>query len=153
VHDHRRLKVWQAGRRFVFDVYELTLGFPDSERFGLTSQLRRASVSIPSNIAEGAGRGGSGRSFAHFLRIAAGSAAEAATLLPHVELLVIVHDTQLPLLDVRGNLSDQHLAAHTNDRRPYRPSTTDDQSLAPYTFALLGCNAIPRLGLRERAPS
>jgi four helix bundle protein len=81
VHDHRRLEVWQAGRRFVFDVYELTLGFPDSERFGLTSQLRRASVSIPSNIAEGAGRGGSGRSFAHFLRIAAGSAAEAETQL------------------------------------------------------------------------
>ena len=81
MHDHRRLKVWQAGRRFVADIYELTLGFPDDERFGLTSQLRRAAVSIPSNIAEGAGRGGGGRSFAQFLRIAAGSAAEAETQL------------------------------------------------------------------------
>lgn len=81
MHEYRRLKVWQAGRAFVADIYELTLGFPDDERFGLTSQLRRSAVSIPSNIAEGAGRGGGGRSFAQFLRIAAGSAAEAETQL------------------------------------------------------------------------
>ena len=59
------------------DVYRLTQDFPSSERFGLTSQMRRAAVSIPSNIAEGAGRGGG--SFQQFLGYAAGSASELDT--------------------------------------------------------------------------
>ncbi|MFV9672768.1 MAG: four helix bundle protein [Acidimicrobiia bacterium] len=61
-------------------VYSVTRAFPADERFGLTSQLRRAAVSIPSNIAEGAGRGGD-RSFVQFLGIAAESASEAETQL------------------------------------------------------------------------
>jgi four helix bundle protein len=81
MHDHRQLRVWAASRELVSSIYRLTGGFPDDERFGLTSQLRRAAVSIPSNIAEGAGRGGTGRSFAQFLRIAAGSASEIETQL------------------------------------------------------------------------
>lgn len=80
VHDHQQLDVWQESRRFVANIYSLTRAFPSDEHFGLTSQLRRAAVSIPSNIAEGAGRGGD-RSFAQFLRIAAGSASEAETQL------------------------------------------------------------------------
>jgi len=72
--------VWQESRRFVAHVYSATETFPTDERFGLTAQLRRAAVSIPSTIAEGAGRGGD-RSFAHYLRIAAGSASETETQL------------------------------------------------------------------------
>ncbi|MEA2010261.1 MAG: four helix bundle protein [Actinomycetota bacterium] len=75
MHDYRQLDVWKESRIFVTHVYALTRPFPSDERFGLTSQLRRAAVSIPSNIAEGAGRAGD-RSFAHFLRIAIGSASE-----------------------------------------------------------------------------
>ncbi|MEA2024952.1 MAG: four helix bundle protein [Actinomycetota bacterium] len=80
MHNHQQLDVWQESRRFVAHVYSLTRAFPSDERFGLASQLRRASVSIPSNIAEGAGRGGD-RSFAQFLRIASGSASETETQL------------------------------------------------------------------------
>ena len=80
MHNHQQLDVWKEGRSFVTHIYSLTRAFPPDERFGLTSQLRRAAVSIPSNIAEGAGRGGD-RSFAQFLRIAAGSASETETQL------------------------------------------------------------------------
>jgi four helix bundle protein len=75
MYKHQQLDVWQESRRFVVRIYELTQAFPPDERFGLTTQLRRAAVSIPSNIAEGAGRAGD-RSFAHFVRIAVGSASE-----------------------------------------------------------------------------
>ncbi len=79
MHDYRRLRVWEAARRLALDVYQLSQGFPSTERFGLTSQIRRAAVSIPSNIAEGAGR--SGAAFRQFLWYAAGSASELDTQL------------------------------------------------------------------------
>ena len=79
MHDHRQLRVWQTSRRLAVEVYRLTQEFPSEERFGLTSQMRRSAVSIPSNIAEGAGRGGAG--FRQFLRYAAGSASELETQL------------------------------------------------------------------------
>ncbi|MCP5007151.1 MAG: four helix bundle protein, partial [Planctomycetes bacterium] len=54
--NHKRLDVWKMGVSFVGIIYELTKDFPKSESYGITNQLRRASVSIPSNIAEGASR-------------------------------------------------------------------------------------------------
>jgi four helix bundle protein len=53
---HHNLKVWQKSRNFVKQIYQITAKLPDEEKFGLTSQMRRAAISIPSNIAEGAGR-------------------------------------------------------------------------------------------------
>ena len=79
VHDYRRLRVWQAARRLALDVSQLSEAFPSSERFGITTQIRRAGVSIPSNIAEGAGRDGA--AFRQFLSYAAGSASELDTQL------------------------------------------------------------------------
>ena len=74
------LKVWQKGLRLVKDIYALTKDFPKDEMYGLTSQLRRAAVSIPVNIAEGKGRRSS-KEFIQFLYTARGSAFELMTLL------------------------------------------------------------------------
>ena len=75
-----KLTVWQAARRLCGEVYTATRHFPQDELFGLSSQLRRAAVSIAANIAEGSGRN-SDPDFAHFLEIAYGSAMELAALL------------------------------------------------------------------------
>ena len=80
MHNFKELKIWNLSRHFVKDVYLLTKQFPEDERFGLTQQVRRAAVSIPSNIAEGSGRG-SDKEFSHFLDIANGSAFEVETQL------------------------------------------------------------------------
>ena len=74
--DFKELGVWQKAHRFALDVYRATKDFPGEERFGLTSQLRRAAVSAPANIAEGCGRSGD-RELGRFLGMAAGSASEA----------------------------------------------------------------------------
>lgn len=81
---HRKLQVWQRSMSLVEVVYRLTKDFPKEELYGLTSQLRRASVSIPANIAEGNGRS-SRREYAHFISIAFGSAREIDTLMELVE--------------------------------------------------------------------
>lgn len=77
---HERLDVWRDSMNLVEMIYRLTGTFPHDERFGLTSQLRRAAVSIPSNIAEGAARR-STPEYLHFLSIARGSLSEASTQL------------------------------------------------------------------------
>jgi four helix bundle protein len=71
----RELKAWKKGHELTLAVYKTTARFPQEERYGLTSQIRRASASVPANIAEGCGRG-SDAELARFLRIAAGSANE-----------------------------------------------------------------------------
>jgi four helix bundle protein len=75
---HERLEVWRMAVEFTVSVYKATDSFPGDERFGLTSQVRRAAVSVAANIAEGAGRNSS-REFAYFLSNAQGSASELAT--------------------------------------------------------------------------
>lgn len=74
---YRELKVWQRAKSLVSEVYRLTSTFPKEEMYGLTNQIRRCSVSIPSNIAEGHARGG--KDFLRFLDIAYGSLNELET--------------------------------------------------------------------------
>lgn len=76
--NHKNLEVWKKSMDLVEVVYALTLMFPDTEKFGLTNQMRRAVVSIPSNIAEGAARK-SDKELIQFLHIALGSLAELET--------------------------------------------------------------------------
>jgi len=77
---HRDLEVWQKAMQFVTDVYLVTQAFPREELYGLSSQLRRAAVSVPSNIAEGCGRS-SKKEFSQFLCHARGSLLEVETQL------------------------------------------------------------------------
>ncbi len=79
MQDFRKLRVWQAAHSYALLVYRVTAGFPQDERFGLTSQLRRAAVSIVANIAGGCGRGSDADARRHF-QIAPGSACEALSL-------------------------------------------------------------------------
>ena len=75
---YRDLVAWQKAMALVTDVYRVTRGFPGEERYGLTNQLRRAAVSVPSNIAEGQARF-SAREFYHFFGTARGSLVEVET--------------------------------------------------------------------------
>ena len=77
---HKDLDVWKKSVDFVVNIYRITSKFPKEEIYGITSQIRRASVSIPSNSAEGAGRN-SDKEFLYFLSIALGSIAEIDTQL------------------------------------------------------------------------
>jgi four helix bundle protein len=78
IRSHRDLIAWQKTVELTVDLYEVTIPFPDSEKYGLVSQLRRAAVSVPSNIAEGYGRGTT-QDYIRFLRNARGSLYEIDT--------------------------------------------------------------------------
>jgi four helix bundle protein len=80
MQDFHNLNVWKKSHLLTLNVYKVTKAFPKNEMFGITSQLRRATSSIPTNIAEGCGRG-SDKDFARFTRISMGSANEAEYLL------------------------------------------------------------------------
>ena len=90
----KELKIWNKAIDLAVNVYEATSNFPSDERFGLTSQSRRAAVSIPSNIAEGAGRN-SRKEFTHFLGIANGSSYELQTQLIISNRLSLINDDLL----------------------------------------------------------
>jgi four helix bundle protein len=83
---HEKLDVWKRAIELVIRVYKTTESFPTHELYGLTSQIRRAAVSIPANVAEGAARNSS-KEFAHFLSNAQGSASELETELLIAERL------------------------------------------------------------------
>ena len=100
---HQRLDVWNRAIEFVIALYRLTDHFPKDEKFGLTSQLRRAAVSVAANIAEGAARKSS-KEFLQFLSNSQGSASEIDT-----ELLIAWRLGYLPendYKDLYGNLDD-----------------------------------------------
>lgn len=80
IKNYKELIVWQKSFALVTEIYALTKNFPDEERYGFISQVRRSAVSIPSNIAEGRGRG-TNQDYARFISIAYSSAAELETLL------------------------------------------------------------------------
>jgi four helix bundle protein len=96
--NHRDLRAWQQAVELVTAIYRLTAKFPDSERYGLTSQLRRAAVSVPANIAEGAARSGT-KEWIYFLSISSGSLSELDTL---IELAV-----KVGYLDDAGEIQTQ----------------------------------------------
>ena len=99
MHNYKEMKIWQKARKQVKAVYRISKKLPKEELYGLTSQIRRAAVSIPANIAEGAGRG-TDRDFCHFLDIARGSLFELDTLLILSSDLEYVSEEELnPVFD------------------------------------------------------
>ena len=92
---YRDLIVWQKAMDLVEETYRVTPNFPQEEQYGLTAQLRRAAVSIPSNIAEGQGQG-SDKNFGRFLSIAQGSPTELETQLLIAERLNYLDSQSLP---------------------------------------------------------
>ncbi|MCR9262870.1 MAG: four helix bundle protein [Flavobacteriaceae bacterium] len=94
MHRFKDLDIWKLSREFCSDIYEVTGSFPETEKFGISNQLRRAVVSIPSNISEGCSRK-SNKDFSRFLEIAMGSMYEV--------------ETQLLISNDLGFLSDKRL--------------------------------------------
>jgi four helix bundle protein len=88
MQDYKKLDVWQKAHLLALGVYEVTRAFPGDELFGLTSQIRRSCISIPSNIIEGCGRGGNFE-LCQFLKISLGSANELEYQ------LLLAHDVKL----------------------------------------------------------
>jgi four helix bundle protein len=93
MQDFRKLNVWERAHRLTLDLYRMTRTFPNEERYGLTSQIRRSASSIGANLAEGCGRRGD-REFRRFLVIALGSASELEYHLLLAADLGYVHQEQ-----------------------------------------------------------
>ena len=98
---HKKLDVWQAAMKSATMIYKLTNKFPEEEKFGLVSQMRRAAVSIPSNIAEGAARQGK-REFKNFVSMAQGSLSELDTQLDLTILLGYISEDDVK--EIEGQL-------------------------------------------------
>ncbi len=105
VSSHRDLDVWRLAMDLVVDIYRVSAKFPADERFGLTSQIRRAAVSVPANIAEGNSRS-TRRDYAAFLSVAKGSLAEIETFLfIAVRLGYVTEDRVAPELALLTRIS------------------------------------------------
>jgi four helix bundle protein len=115
---YRDLKVWQLAMLLAEEAYRLGAGFPKHEVYGLTSQLQRSSVSVPSNIAEGQGRN-SPNEFRHFLGIAMGSLAELETQIILAQRFNYITEQQsgkaLQLADEIGKMLKGLQKSLTND--------------------------------------
>jgi len=115
VHNFRELKVWQISIKLVKSVYISLSDFPNDEKYGLISQMKHCSISIPSNIAEGSGRG-SNKDFARFLGISLSSSYELETQLiiskelnfisenVFNDLIITVHETQRMIFSLQKKM-------------------------------------------------
>ena len=118
MRDFRKYEVWQLSHSLVLEVYSQTINFPKVEQYGITSQLNRAVVSIPTNISEGCGRN-SDAEFHRFIQISLGSAHEVEYLLQLSLDLKFIDLEKYKLLDAQVNLVKQklyHLAQKLNSK-------------------------------------
>ena len=126
MQNFRKLQVWEKSHNLTLRIYRLTSKFPREEIYGLTSQMRRACASIPTNIAEGCGRESSA-DFARFLQIAIGSASETEylILLAH-DLEYLTADQHAELMDTTIRVKKMLTALGKNVRMNSRPAPTTD---------------------------
>lgn len=102
MRDFRKYSVWYLSHQLVLDIYHISKTFPREELFGITSQLRRACASIPTNISEGCGRN-SDKEFAHFLNIALGSTSETEYLIILCKDLNMISDEEFDAIMTKIN--------------------------------------------------
>ena len=117
MQDYRNFRVWERAHALLLEIYRVSSGFPAEERFTLTSQLRRAALSVPTNLAEGCGRS-SGKELRRFVDFSSGSAKEVEYLLrvahdldylgipDHTRLLAELESIQKMLRALHNRLSD-----------------------------------------------
>jgi len=140
IESYEDLEIWQLGMDLVVEVYRITAGLPDSERFNLVVQMGKAAVSIPSNIAEGWGRGRS-QSQAHFIKISRGSLFELSTQLEASRRLGYLANSKAAELKTRTNELGKKINAYLTwlenslvreERTPYGlPGENDPESDTP----------------------
>jgi four helix bundle protein len=99
INSYKELIVWQKSIELVTDVYSLTRNFPSEEKFGIVNQLNRAIVSVPTNIAEGWGRGSS-KNYLQFLRTSRGSLMEVETLILISKNLCYINDNEFQKITI-----------------------------------------------------
>lgn len=110
IQSYQELEVWKRGMDLAEKIYLLTKAFPTQEQYGMTSQMRRAAVSVPANIAEGWGRTGT-KEFQRFLQIALGSLRELETHLILSQRVGLSQEAQVkPLLEITTILGKQILS-------------------------------------------
>ena len=100
MHNYKNLEVWTKAMDIVHVIYQITKPFPEIEKYGIVSQMTRAAVSIPSNIAEGSGRN-SDKDFVHFLGIALGSTYEIDTQLTLCNRIGYINQEQYNKIDTQ----------------------------------------------------
>jgi four helix bundle protein len=127
IRDFTDLRVWQKGMELTTAIYAATRRFPQDERFGLTSQLRRCAVSVPSNIAEGHSRNQHGE-FLRFLLIARGSLGEMKTQLWIANAEGMLDDVAMQRLvgeadSLMRQISALHSALEKRGKKPPKPMT------------------------------
>ena len=115
---HKKLNVWKSAIELVLGTYELTRLFPETEKYNLTSQMKRAAVSVASNIAEGAARK-SKKEFAQFLRMAQGSISELDTQLEIAKLLGFAPQEKVASIDVLMERTDKMLSGLIRHQSPH----------------------------------
>lgn len=110
MHNYKNLHIWKEGIKLARRIYEVTSTFPTNEKYGIVSQMTRAAVSIPSNIAEGSGRS-SDKDFSNFLGIAIGSIFELHTQVTICEQIGFIDDQIAKQLDEQTFSLQQQIAA------------------------------------------
>jgi four helix bundle protein len=113
---YKDLELWQVSMNFVTEIYKLTKGFPKEELYGLTSQIRRCVISIPSNIAEGASRKGT-KEFIQFLWIANGSLSEFETQIEIAQKLGYLDSIEIVIERVKHIRKMMHGLIHSLENK------------------------------------
>ena len=134
IQNFRDLKIWQLGKEIVVETYKITRFFPNEELYGLTTQMRRAAVSIPSNVSEGHSRRAT-KDYQRFLNIAAGSCAELETQMEIAlelgYLKTASRESVMEKIDHERRMLRKLISKLSESAIPHPPSAIQEKTRAP----------------------